>query len=118
MPRVADYSIVRDKWVVEAIQDTIEFEVPSNVDAGSRAVLGFMFHADSTDGFSITIRINGHPVWNWKFGDGEVHARYFQEVAAAGVVKPGSNVFSYDGSGEGKRFVQLSDIVIWWQANI
>ena len=36
MARVADYSIIADAWVVEATQDTIDFEVPSTIDAGSR----------------------------------------------------------------------------------
>jgi len=37
---------------------------------------------------------------------------------ARGMLKPGTNVFSFDSSSVDFRFVQLSDIVVWWQANI
>jgi hypothetical protein len=39
-------------------------------------------------------------------------------VIEAGVVKPGTNVFSFESSSDDYKFVQLSDIVLWWQANI
>jgi hypothetical protein len=43
---VADDSIVTDAWVIEAAPHTINFEIPSNLDDGSRCILGFMpgFH--------------------------------------------------------------------------
>ncbi|HSF32542.1 MAG TPA: hypothetical protein VLK82_18985 [Candidatus Tectomicrobia bacterium] len=119
MARVADYSIIADGWVVEAQKDTINFEVPSNIDAGSRAILGFMLDVHNLDDMTLTIRLNGTKVWTWNYSGGSSHpARFFQEVIAAGVVKPGTNVFSFDSSSGDYRFVQLSDIVVWWQANI
>ena len=65
MPRVADYSIVADGGVVEFTQDTITFEVPANIDAGSRSILGFMVKVWSADETSLTLRINGTKVWTW-----------------------------------------------------
>lgn len=118
MARVADYSIVADGWVWEGTQTTIKFEVPSNVDAGSRSILGFMLQTDSVDGVTLTLRLNGTQVWDWNYADGGGRVGYFQEVIAAGVVKPGTNVFSFHCSSDDARFVQLSDIVVWWQANI
>jgi hypothetical protein len=117
MPRVADYSIIADGWVVEASKDTINFEVPSNVDAGSRSILSFMLHVDNLDDTTLTLRMNGTAVWNWNYSDGN-RVRHFQEVIPAGVVKPGTNVFSFDSSSGDFRLVELSDIVVWWQANI
>jgi hypothetical protein len=119
MARVADYSIIADGWVVEANKDTVNFEVPSNIDAGSRSILGFMLDVHNLDDMTLTIRVNGTKVWTWHYSGGSSHpVRYFQEVIPAGVVKPGMNVFSFDSSSGDVRFVQLSDIVIWWQANI
>jgi len=117
MARVADYSIIADGWVVEAAQDTINFEVPSTIDAGSRSILGFMLKTWNEDDMTLTLRLNGAKVWSWNYSDGE-RVQYFQEVIAAGVVKPGANVFSFDSSSGDFRLVQLSDIVVWWQANI
>lgn len=119
MARVADYSIIADGWVVEANQDTINFNVPSTIDAGSRTVLGFMLKVGNLDDMTLKLRINGTEVWNWSWsGSSDDPARFFQEVVAAGVVKPGANVFSFDSSSGDFRFVELSDIVITWQANI
>jgi len=119
MARVADYAIVADGWVVEFNQTTIKFDVPSNIDAGSRCILGFMFKVENLDDMTLKIRINGTEVWTWtRSGSSNDPARFFQEVVAAGVVKPGTNVFSFDSSSGDARFVELSDIVCWFQANI
>ena len=119
MPRVADYSIIADGWVAGADNDTIEFTVASNVDAGSRSILGFMLDVNNLDDLRIKLRLNGTEVWNWKYtGSSDLPVRHFQEVVAAGVVKAGTNVFSVDTSSGDKHYVALSDIVIWWQANI
>lgn len=117
MARVADYSIIADGWVVEFNQDTINFSVPSNVDAGSRCVLGFMLHVDNLDDLFLKLRLNGTEVWNWNYSSDD-RIQFFQEVVAAGVLKPGNNVFSFDSSSGDFSLVELSDIVIWWQANI
>ena len=119
MARVADYSIVADGWVVEATQDTRNFEVPSTIDAGSRSILGFMLDVYNLDDMTLTLRLNGTKVWTWSYSGGSsLPVRFFQEVIPAGVVKSGTNVFSFDSSSGEKRFVALSDIVVWWQANI
>ena len=117
MARVADYSIVTDNWVVEATQDTINFEVPSTIDAGSRSVLGFMLQVHNLDDMTLTLRMNGTKVGTWNFSDGK-RLQFFQEVIGAGVVKPGTNVFSFESSSGDATFVQISDAVVWWQANI
>jgi len=117
MARVADYSIIADGWVVEASQDTISFEAPSTVDAGSRSVLGFMIQVNNLDDTNMTLRLNGQKVWTWQYSEGK-RIMFFQEVIGAGILKPGTNVFSFDSSSGDFRFVQLSDIVVWWQANV
>lgn len=117
MPKVADYSIIADGWVVEATQDTVNFDVPSNIDTGSRSILGFMLEVDNLDDMTLTLRLNGTKVWNWNYSSGD-RVMYFQEVVAAGVVKAGANVFSFDSSSGDFRFVQLSDITLLWQATI
>jgi len=119
MARVADYSIVADGWVVQGVQDTVNFEVPSTIDAGSRSILGFMLEVDNLDDLTLTLRLNGTKVWTWNYSGGShLPVRFFQEVVAAGVLKAGTNTFSFDSSTGEAHFVQLSDIVVWWQANI
>ena len=119
MARVADYSIISDAWVVEATDDTVNFEVPSNIDAGSRSILGFMLDVDNWDDMTLTLRMNGTKVWEWNYSGESAHpVRFFQEVIGAGVLKPGTNVFSFESSSGDFRYVALSDIVVWWQANI
>ena len=120
MPRVADYSIVTDSWVLEKDQTTIKFEVPDNIVADNRAILGFMLHIDSLGVMKLKIKLNGTQVWDWKFVD-ETYVRFIQEVIPAGLLKPGTNSFAFHGShvsGEGTRMVRVSDVVVWWQAQI
>ncbi len=117
MARVADYSIIADGWIVESTHDTINFDVPSTIDAGSHSILGFMLQVKNLGDISLSVRLNGAQVWIWNYSDG-AREGYFQEVIAAGVVKPGANALSFESSSGDLRFVQLSDIVLWWQANI
>ena len=87
MARVADYSIIADGWVVEAKQDTINFSVPSNIDAGSRCVLGFMLQVDNLDDLTLTLRLNGTKVSTWNYSEGN-RIRFFQEVISAASSNP------------------------------
>lgn len=117
MPRVADYTIITDAWVVEDSDTTIEFNVPSTIDSGSRCILGFMLQQHSLDDVTVKLRINGELVWDWKYSDGK-RAMFFQEVIKAGLVEPGKNVLGLTTSSSDLRFTQISDVVLWWQANI
>jgi hypothetical protein len=117
MARVADYSIIADGWVLEKDKDTVNFDVPSNIDAGSRSILNFMLQEGNLDDMTLTLRMNGTKVWTFSASDGD-RLGFFQEVIPAGSVKPGKNVFSFESSSGDATFVQLSDIVVWWQANI
>ena len=118
MPRVADYSIVADSWWTEGFgQDPLTFTVPDNIDAGSRTILTFMLSTANLDDMTIKIRMNGTEVWNWSYSDGD-RVGFFQEVMADGVLKPGENKMHIDSSSGNARSTNLSDIVVWWQANI
>ena len=44
--------------------------------------------------------------------------RYFHEVIPAGVLKGGNNTFKFKSSSDDYTYLELSDIVVWWQANI
>jgi hypothetical protein len=117
MARVADYSIIADDWVVEAQQDTIYFDVPSTIDDVSPGVLGFMLHTHNLDDMTLSLRLNGVKVWEYFFPDGD-RLQFYQEVIDPGVVVSGPNVFSFESSSGDYRLIRLSDIVLWWQANI
>ena len=119
MARIADYTIVTDAWVIQANQDTLEFEVPSNLNVSSRAILGFMLDVDNNGELTLKIRLNGHEVWSWHYSDESRHpVRYFQEVIGGNVLRAGTNVFSFDVSSDELNFVQISDAVIWIQVNV
>jgi hypothetical protein len=119
MATVADYSIIADAWVVEVNQNTLNFNVPSNVDPGSRSILGFMLKVNAFDTLYLKIRLNGIEVWSWHCeGGGDFPIRFFQEVVPAGAVKPGKNVFSFDSNSGATNVVMVSDVVVWWQAHI
>jgi hypothetical protein len=119
MARVADYAIIADGWHVEGFDSTvIDFNVPSNIDDGSRCVLGFMMKEQALDDVTLRIKINGTEVWNWTWSGGsDDPARFFQEVVQAGLVKAGTNTFSFHSSSDDYRFTELSDVVLWFQAN-
>jgi predicted aldo/keto reductase-like oxidoreductase len=118
MARVADYSIVTDAWVIEAAQHSINFDVPSNIDPGSRSVLNFMLSVDHIDDMTLVVRINSSEVWNWTYKGDSQTVMFFQEVVSAGVVKPGTNTFSFHTTTDDATAVQFSDVVVWCQANI
>jgi hypothetical protein len=118
MARVADYSIVTNAWVIEAAQHSINFDVPSNIDPGSRSILTFMLQVYHLDDMTLVVRINGSEVWNWTYTGDSKTVMFFQEVVAAGVVKPGTNIFSFHTTTDDATAVQFSDVVVWWQTNI
>jgi len=118
MPRVADYSIVTDAWVLEFDQHSIDFEIPSNIDSSSRCILGFMVDVFHVDSMVLTLRLNGAQVWQRSFPGDSKRVHFFQEVIAAGIAKPGTNTLSFRTTGGEATANQLSDVVLWFQANI
>ena len=46
MAQAADFVIVSDPWVVEGVQDTINFTVPADIDGKSSSIIGFMLEVD------------------------------------------------------------------------
>jgi hypothetical protein len=118
MARVADYVIIRDAWKLDmGGTNPITFTVPDNIHTGSRCVLNFMFNVDTSGDMILEILINGHEVWNWKAsGAQDPPMRCIQEVVAGNVVKPGENLFQWHTAGDW-RVTELSDIVLWFQAN-
>ena len=117
MPLIADYSIIADAVVLEKDKSVIDFTVPSNIHTGSRVLLGFMCSVDNNDDLLLRVRFNGTQVWSRNFESGN-RTQFFLEVVQAGAVKPGANNLSFISSSTDFNVVELSDIVIWWQANI
>jgi hypothetical protein len=118
MPRVADYSIVTDEWWVPPLgPDPLEFEVPDNIDPKSRSILSFLIYTDAIEDLFVRLRLNATVVWEWRFSEAK-QFHFFQEVIAKGLVKPGKNRLTIEMSGDDAKFLKLSDVVLWWQANI
>lgn len=119
MARVADYVIIADGWQQDdSITNTIKFNVPTNINVGSRCVLTFMFKVESLGPMSFAIGINGNDVWNWTAsGAVDPPIRTIQEVVGANIVRPGENVFTFHAAGDW-HFDKISDVVLWFQADI
>jgi hypothetical protein len=117
MSLIADYTIVSDAWVLQYDTDTVNFTVPSNIHTGSRTILGFMLHVDNQADLTLKLNMNGSQIWSRTFESGD-RIQFFQEVVTAGVVKPGKNVFTFKTTSDDYNLVELSDIVLWWQASI
>jgi hypothetical protein len=121
MPRVADYSILIDEWWIEALSPSpIEFSIPDNINKDSRSILGFKFRYWNEDEMTVTIRLNSVSVWHWKVPStgGDTTFRYIQEVIPKGLAVPGTNRLTVDSDSDDFRYVSISDVVLWWQADI
>lgn len=120
MPRVADYSILIDEWWTEGISPSpIEFTIPHNTNNDSRSILGFKFRYWNVDEMTITIRLNSVSVWNWTVpSTGALTFRYIQEVIPKGLAVSGTNTLTVHSDSGDFRSVGVSDVVLWWQADI
>ena len=120
MPRVADYSILTDEWWTEGSSpNPIQFTIPNNISEDSRSILGFMFGHWNEDEMTITIRLNSVTVWERKFSSNDSATyRYWQEVIPKGLAVPGTNRLTIDSDSGDFRWVAVSDVVLWWQADI
>ena len=119
MPRVADYSILTDKWWTEGSSpNPIEFTIPHNLNKDSRCILGFMFGHWNEGNMTVTIRLNSVSVWQWKNSSSDTDRRYWQEVIPSGLAVPGTNRLTIDSDSGDFRWVAVSDVVLWWQADI
>jgi len=129
MPRVADYSIISDGVMPTG---SVTFSVPGNIHSGSRSVLRFKIKArgsdrsdvpfGSFDGMTTKLLLNGSTVWTWNWSNDENPTRVFQEVVPAGIVRPGDNSFDmqvkFNDPDGGLAILEVSDAVVWWQADI
>lgn len=119
MAQIADYTIVTDSWFEVLEEDTIEFNVPSNIDKGARSILGFMIDIHHNDDAKVAVRLNGTQVWNWSYvGNVDERAQFFQEVVSAGLLKAGANKLRFRATSDEGMNLKFSDVVFWWQANI
>ena len=120
MPRVADYSILVDKWWTEGFSpDPIEFTIPKNINKDSRSILGFKFQYWNAATMTLTIRLNSVPVWHWTVpATDELDRRYIQEVVSEGLAVAGTNRLTVVSDTGDYRYVAVSDVVLWWQADI
>jgi hypothetical protein len=120
MPRVADYSILVDDWWIEGVgPDPIDFTIPKNINKDSRSILGFKFQYWNAAQMTITIRLNSVSVWHWTVpATDELTRRYIQEVVPQGLAVPGTNRLTVESDTGDFRFVAVSDVVLWWQADI
>jgi hypothetical protein len=114
VPRVADYTIITDSWNASF---EIEFTIPESFEPGNRCVLTFMIATRGIEDVVVRMRLNGNEVWVWDFGEDDPPPQCFQEVIKTGVVRAGKNVLSFDPL-TGPTALKLSDVVLWWQANV
>jgi len=120
MPRVADYSILIDEWWTEGFSPSpIEFTIPNNINKDSRSILGFKLRYWNEDDMTLTIKLNSVSVWHWSVpSTGDTSFRFIQEVVPKGLAVPGTNRLTVHSSSDDFRSVGVSDVVLWWQADI
>ena len=120
MPRVADYSILIDEWWTEGFGPSpIEFTVPNNINNDSRSILGFKLRYWNEDDMVLTVKLNSVSVWHWRVpSTGDTSFRYIQEVIPKGLAVPGANRLTAHSDSDDFRSVGISDVVLWWQADI
>jgi hypothetical protein len=120
MGNVANFTVIRDAWTT-GLYDGVDFEVNSAISAERRTVLTFMLRNFSEGDVTVSVKVNGKKVWNWKFT--EAKTRFYQEVLGADVIRPGTNKISCEVSrdSDGKfdfAGVEFSDIVLWYRVSI
>lgn len=114
MPRVADYTVIADSWTQGG---EIEFNIPENFEPDNRCVHTFVLSADGLEDVQVTISLNGNQVFHWDFNDDHPPPQMFQEVIQTEIVRAGKNVFGFDFH-TGPTALKVSDVVLWWQANV
>jgi hypothetical protein len=69
---------------------------------------------------TVTIRLNSISVWQWKSSSTSDSAtyRFIQEVIPKGLAVSGTNRLTIDSDSGDFRWVGVSDVVLWWQADI
>jgi hypothetical protein len=68
---------------------------------------------------TITIRLNSVAAWERKFSSNDSATyRYWQEVIPKRLAVPGTNRLTIDSDSGDFRWVAVSDVVLWWQADI
>jgi hypothetical protein len=117
MARIGDFSVITDSWLNTFNTNTITFGIPATIDTASATVLGFMLKTENIDDIKVTLKLNGTSIWHWNYSDGK-RVQFFQEVIGAGTVVAGNNVLTIESSSDDNHLVEVSDVVLHWQANI
>jgi hypothetical protein len=117
MSRVADYSIVEDKKLAVSGVVSRDFQVPPNVNPGSSGIVSFVVtRTDDVEDGSLSIKINGVSVYNATYSADFGLDRGVQEVFGPDILKSGKNQMEIN-MNPGGGTVEISDIVVWFQAN-
>jgi hypothetical protein len=118
MALVADYIVVHDaQFQLTPASPSRNFviNVPNNAALGSPAILSMMVKTISADDIDATIEVNGQAVTNFVNADG-LNDRAIHEVFAGSVLNAGNNTVAFDLTA-GTGTLQLSDVIVWFQAN-
>ena len=122
MPTIADYVVVSDAgFALPGTTGDRHFQITAplgNVSASSPSILTFRVNPDIDSGdVTLRMRLNDHVAVMQVF-DTEPQ-RSWQEVMPAGALKPtGNELIVSVPSDSGGGSVQVSDIVIFYQANV
>jgi hypothetical protein len=126
MPRIADYSPVRDLAFTLAPGEHREFSFNLNNDAnvGVEGVLVFRMHAHSGPSrLGYRVAINGKEVFRYPFELAVETCQTINELIDAAVLKaggvkvPNPNTIRFDATGNAGRMT-ISDVVVLFQRDI
>ena len=120
MPRIADYSVIRDSsFEIRTggdIDRSFDFSLYEGFHRGSRSILAYVVDPEANvSGLKLRISVNGTSVKEATFSSNSYQTLH--EVLSANLLRVGSNTIDFriiSGSGN----INVSDIVLWWQRDI
>ena len=122
MPRVAQFIVIPESDTAFTLPDPanglndrhfLNIRLP-NVDAGARAVLAFRVNPGSDESVRLVININNTNVVNVTFTSDP--QRSWHEIVPRNILMAEGN--SLDVAVVGSGSIQVSDIILFYQANI
>jgi hypothetical protein len=120
MPRIADYSVIRDtKFTLQLgadIDQDFDFTLESGAHPGSPSILSFvLFVSTDSNNLAFEVKINGSQQLSYSFTGFQINTLH--EVINANVLKAGTNNIEFRVTG-GTGALQFGDVVLFYQRDI
>lgn len=120
MPRIADYTIIKDeRFTIQTggdIDQTFNFSLESGAHLGSRSILAFvLFVSGNAKSLKFEVLVNGSVQLSYTYSG--FRSNTLHEVIAADLLKQGTNSIEFRIVG-GTGKLEFGDVVLWWQRDV